>query len=190
MTAAEVSSVRKRATAPNGMSAVIRPCNFDELAKHVVEASKSYYDAVVALAAKCVVECPPDAPNAARFSFGRGALKLAGEGKEATTVSEHDLSDEAAEAFTKKNDETATCIRYDGKDYLFRTPLPGHLDSFIRGKMKSSTAIDMNRDFLKRHIFFGDLDALMRDQPFGVTAITDEIVTRAGLSFEAELGEV
>ena len=190
MSTEAISSIRKRATAPNGMSAVVRPCNFEELRKYNVASAKSYYDATIEIAGWCVVEAPPDAPNATRFAFGRGALVLAGEGKEAVTVSPDELSDAAAEKYVAINDPTANCIRFDGKDFIFRTALPGVLDSFLRGKMKSPKAIEANLEYLKRHCAYGDMDALVRDTPFGVTAITDEIATRAGLTFEAELGEV
>lgn len=189
-TPAEVSPIRKTARLPNGMTAVIRPPNFEELRKFLADEPKDSYEAAVALFDVVRVDGPLDLDKAPRFSFGRAAIKLAGQGKEAKTVAPEELTDEkAAEAFAGLGDpENYICMAFDGAEFVLRRPLPSQVDGFIKGKMKGSQ-LDANKDLLFKLRFYGDLDALCRDKPCGVAALTDELVTQLGFSMEAELGE-
>lgn len=189
-TEAAVSAIRKRIkVAEIGANVVVRPYNIEELGVFTAKMQKSEFDAYVWLYDQCAQDFK-DAPDTTKFSVAFHLDKVSGKNVPCRLITEHELSDEAAEAFVRIGDPTATCVRYGDQDFLFRTALAGTVDTYAREKLKRPLDLSINRNLLKKLKFFGDLETVERDTPYGVIALSDVVVERGGVSLEAEVGEV
>ena len=190
VTSSPISDERYQIELPGGrFSALVRPPNFDELAKAGAEAEVP--DQMLKLFELCAVEPGPKLTNAAKRSIGvQIHEKLTGEDFTAVEISEHELTDDAADALEAKRkgnpNKEFVCLSMDDKLYVLFAPDPSLVDNLTKRK-SGAGGMAAALTFVDRHLFFGDLETLKRDRPSGVLELCRKMCEIGGVSMQGDV---